>query len=65
MTTLIDVDIDNWEGTFPARHDLVIHERGENPEDGMVLYGFDEIGLFDHEFSKPAYSFVPDTLEDN
>lgn len=63
--TFIDIDIDNWEEDFPEGHDLVVHERGTDPEDGLVLYGFDEIGLFDHAFKKPAYSFVPNTLEDN
>jgi len=56
--THIEIDIDTWSGVMPAGHDLVVHERGGDPSDGLVLYGFDEIGEFDHEFAHPTYSFV-------
>ena len=56
--TYIEIDIDEWTGPYPAGHDLVVHERGGDPADGLVLYGFDEIGEFDDEFAHPTYSFV-------
>lgn len=57
-TSFIDINIDTWQGPWPQGHELVIHERGGDPDDGYVLYGFDEIGEFDDEFAHPAYSFV-------
>jgi hypothetical protein len=64
-TKLVNIHIDSWDGPFPLGHDLVIHERGGDPDDGYVLYGFDEVGLFDHEFNKPTYSFIPTTNEED
>lgn len=58
MSDYTDIDIDKWTGDWPNGHDLVIHERGADPDDGYVLYGYDEIGLFDFDFTNPAYSFV-------
>lgn len=55
------IDIESWTGTIPPNHDLVIHERDGDPDDGYVLYGFDEVGLFDHEFNNPVYSILEGT----
>lgn len=57
MTALVDVNLADWDEN-PVGHQLVIHDRGTDPDDGYVLYGWDEIGLFDHEFTDPVYSFV-------
>jgi hypothetical protein len=38
-------------------HELVCHQRG-NPINGLVLYGFDELGEFDEHFENPVYSFL-------
>ena len=53
-----EVDIDKWYGPYPEGCELVVHERGEDPEDGYVLMGFDEVGMFDDDFTHAAYSFV-------
>jgi hypothetical protein len=37
---------------------LVVYEYGQSTEDALVLYGFDEIGLFEEEFKNPAYAFL-------
>ena len=31
-----------------------VMERGK-PQTAMVLYGWDEVGLFDHQFTSPVY----------
>ena len=43
---------------IPDSHELVVFEKGGDPMDGYVLYGFDEIGMFEAEFDVPAYAFV-------
>ena len=40
--------------------DLVVYEKGGNPNDGFVLYGFDEVGMFDDEFTNPQYCMMKD-----
>ena len=45
--------------TDPAEGSLVIYEDGKDPiDDGMMLYGYDEIGDFDHYFKKPRYCLI-------
>ena len=45
-------------GTIPAGEDLVVFEAGDT-ESALVLYGFDEIGMFDSDFKNPTYGFYP------
>ena len=55
----IDIpDIDLYEGVIPAGYNFIIYEKEESPENGYFLYGFDEVGRFDSEFTNPAYAFV-------
>ena len=55
----IDIpSIDSYVGTIPTGFDLTVYEQGTPPEDGMVCYGFDEVGMFDSEFQTPVYAFV-------
>ena len=55
----IDIpSIDSYVGTIPKGFDLTVYEQGTPPEDGMVCYGFDEVGMFDSEFQTPVYAFV-------
>ena len=61
MTENIEVQhIDNIHlfcGVIPAGFDLIEYERGTDPvEDGLVLYGFDEVAMFD--FANPKHAFV-------
>lgn len=37
--------------------DILIWEDGEDPGDGLTLYGFDEIGRFDYDFERPVYGY--------
>ena len=55
----IDIpNIDTYEGTIPTGFDLTVYEQGTPPEDGMVCYGFDEVGMMDAAFETPVYAFV-------
>ena len=38
-------DINTYTGYIPGGYDLVEYEDGTDPVEGMVLYGFDEVGL--------------------
>ena len=59
-------DIRTYEGGIPSGFDLVIVEEDniidnvydDSDYSSCVLYGFDEIGQFDHEFKKPVYGFM-------
>ena len=53
-----DIDIKNFEGNLPIDHSLVVYESGGDPFEGIALYGFDEIGDFDHEFEAPQYCIM-------
>jgi hypothetical protein len=52
----------NYTGGIPIGADLVILNRKDmesnNFDDALVLYGFDEMGMFDSEFSDPVYGFL-------
>tara|TARA_X000000950_G_scaffold186655_1_gene225907 strand:- start:851 stop:1033 length:183 start_codon:yes stop_codon:yes gene_type:complete len=50
-------NIHAFQGMIPAGKNLTVYEEGTDPLDGYVLYGFDEIGMFDAEFKTPAYCF--------
>jgi len=52
------IDIKNFVGCIPSGSDLVVFEKGDDPLDGYVLYGFDEVGMFDSDFNVPQYAFV-------
>jgi hypothetical protein len=55
----IDIpSINSYVGTIPTGFDLTVYEQDTPPEDGMVCYGFDEVGMFDSEFQTPVYAFV-------
>ncbi len=52
-----------YEGRIPNGTDLVVVERNDVDngtfESALVLYGFDEIGMFD-DFNNPVYGFLGD-----
>jgi hypothetical protein len=55
--------IAEYTGGIPAGYDLVEYEAGTDPyQEGMVLYGFDEVGMF--EFNCPQHAFVNGTLSE-
>ena len=52
------IDHKTYEGTIPPGSDLVIAEKGNEEKTALILYGFDEIGDFDSEFTEPVYGFM-------
>tara|TARA_B100000900_G_C20252277_1_gene582470 strand:+ start:334 stop:561 length:228 start_codon:yes stop_codon:yes gene_type:complete len=56
----VDININAYQGVIQG--DLIVYEKGGDPWDGLVLYGFDEVGMFDHEFKTPQYAFSTDDL---
>tara|TARA_Y100000022_G_scaffold94008_1_gene81117 strand:- start:170 stop:397 length:228 start_codon:yes stop_codon:yes gene_type:complete len=56
----VDIDINTYQGVIQG--DLIVYEKGGDPWDGLVLYGFDEVGMFDNEFKTPQYAFSTDDL---
>ena len=54
--THTDIDIDTFQGIIQGN--LVVYEKGGDPEEGFVLYGFDEVGMFDDEFNTPQYCMM-------
>lgn len=51
------IDIDSYEGSIPAGKDLVVFEKG-NPDGALVLYGFDEVGLYSaFGIKNPVFGF--------
>ena len=59
MSNYKNINIDTYEGEIPRGHDLTVYEKGTNPSDtGCVLYGFDEVGLYDDEGELMAISRI-------
>ena len=56
MTILIE-DINTYQGDCPNGWDLVEYEKGTDPMDGFVLYGFDELYMMVPP-SKAAHCFM-------
>ena len=52
------IDINTYQGSIPNAHEMVEFEANSDPiEDGIVLYGFDEVGM--GGFKDPQHAFVP------
>jgi len=47
---------------IPPGEDLVVFEAGDT-ESALVLYGFDEIGMFDSDFKNPTYGFTTNNAQ--
>jgi len=63
----IDIEnINTFQGCIPSGCDLVVYEKGTDPQDGFVLYGFDEVGELEDIFDikKPKYCFLSTTTEE-
>jgi len=58
--TFTEIDVTTYSGNIPTDTDLVVAESGDVEETALVLYGFDEIGMFDDEFNNPVYGFLGD-----
>ena len=55
---VIPFNPNTFEGIVPTGYDIVVYEKNEDPNDGLVLYGFDELGMFEEEFNSPCYCFL-------
>ena len=51
-----DIDISTYIGSIKG--DLVVYEKGGDAFEGMVLNGFDEVGMFDDMFTVPQYAMT-------
>lgn len=59
MKRIVNIDIDTFEGVIPPGEDLIIFEKGEtDASNANILYGFDEVGDFDHLYKNPTYGFT-------
>jgi len=51
-----DIEIGSYQGFIKG--DLVVYEKGGDAFEGMVLNGFDEVGMFDNMFTVPQYAMT-------
>jgi hypothetical protein len=54
---VIKFEMESFQGSIPSGFDLVEYEKGTDPMDGFVLYGFDEVGMMVSP-SKAAHAFI-------
>ena len=50
-------NINAFVGRIPTGHEMVVFEKGDTSS-ALSLFGFNEIGQFDHLFKNPQYGFV-------
>ncbi len=55
-----DIDIASYEGHIEG--DLIVYEKGGDAFEGMVLHGFDEVGMFEGGFDNPQYAITTTIL---
>ena len=58
MNDFIEIDPKSFVGVVPTGYDLVVAEKGNVEDTALVLYGFDECGFYDCEFTNPVYGFL-------
>ena len=51
-----DIEIGSYQGIIKG--DLVVYEKGGDAFEGMVLNGFDEVGMFDNMVTVPQYAMT-------
>ena len=52
----VDIDINAYQGVIQG--DLIVYEKGGDPWDGLVLYGFDEVGLLNLAEIDPRFDNI-------
>lgn len=50
------IDVNSYKGFIKG--ELVVAEQGNELNTALVLYGWDEVGLYNHEFINPVYGFI-------
>jgi hypothetical protein len=50
-------NINEFVGSIPTGHEMVVFEKGDTST-AMSLFGFNEVGQFDHMFVNPQYGFI-------
>ena len=64
MTNFEKIDVNTYNGDWPIGKELIIVNKDDIKGnvvlfgDALVLYGWDEVGRFDSEFTNPIYGFV-------
>ena len=57
-----EINLSNDNGMIPVGSELAVIDRKdlmkEDLDQAMILYGWDEVGLFDFEFDLPVYGFI-------
>lgn len=60
--TFQEIDIKNVDYMIPNGSELAVIDRKDLMKDdldqALILYGWDEVGVFDDEFDLPTYGFV-------
>ena len=51
-----DININSYQGVIKG--ELIAYEKGGDAFEGMVLNGFDEVGMFDDFFNNPQYAMT-------
>ena len=54
QTKIVDININTFEGVIEGN--LIVYEKNGDPDEGFWLSGFDEVGMFDDEFTAPQYA---------
>ena len=49
---------EDFKGGIPSGYDLVVAEADNIEETACVLYGFDELNMFDGDFTNPVHGFA-------
>lgn len=50
-------NINEFVGSIPTGHEMVVFEKGDTST-ALSIFGFDEVGQFDHLFKNPQYGFI-------
>jgi hypothetical protein len=62
IMTFKEIDLRSENGMIPVGSELAVIDRKDLMKDdmdqAMILYGWDEVGMFDADFDLPVYGFI-------
>jgi len=62
IMTFKEIDLRSENGMIPNGSELAVIDRkhlmADDLDQALILYGWDEVGRFDHEFDLPTYGFI-------